>query len=48
MSNNTANQNVKNFLDNLIYNVDAIRTQVESRVYPGGEANKPANLPQPA
>lgn len=42
MSNNTANQNVKNFLDNLIYNVDAIRTQVESRVY------KPANLPQAA
>lgn len=33
MSNNTANQNVKNFLDNLIYNVDAIRTQVESRVF---------------
>lgn len=33
MSNNTANQNVKNFLDNLIYNVDAIGTQVESRVF---------------
>ena len=33
MSNNTANQNVKNFLDNLIYNVDAIRTQVEIRVF---------------
>lgn len=48
MSNTTVNQNVKNFVDNLIYNVEAIRTQVESRVYPGGKSNKPANLPQAA
>jgi len=48
MSKNTANQNAKDFLNNLIYNVEAIRTQVEHRVYHGNNASKTTSLPKAA
>lgn len=48
MSNTTVNQAAKDFLSNLIYNVDAIRNQVENRMSGGNSNTKTESLPKAA
>lgn len=48
MSNTTVNQKTKDFLNNLIYNSESIRANVERRVYNGNNVSKTITLPNAA